>query len=343
MIVTMWLLHMPNQKLDAQAEGWYGKIKQLDPVGNLAFFPGVVCLVLALQWGGTEYSWKNWRIIFLIVVCVLLVGVFIGIQVWKGEEATIPPRIIKQRSVWASVIFGFFNGAGMMVVMYYIPIWFQAIKGASAVHSGIMMLPMILGTVIAMVAAGILISRIGYCAPFFWLCSILTPIGAGLFTTFTPSTVHSKWIGYQILFGIGLGLGSQQPLTVVQTVLARPDVAQGSALIMFTRFLGSAIFLPVAQTVFINGLVKKVSNLPGIDPSAVTHAGATELRNMASGNDLRLLLGDYNDALVDVFYLVTATCCMTFVGSIFIEWRSMKPKDGEQAGKNVEEGMAVEV
>ncbi|KAF2123214.1 major facilitator superfamily domain-containing protein [Lophiotrema nucula] len=343
MIVTMFLLHMPNQKLDPQAEGWYGKIKQLDPIGNLAFFPGIVCLVLALQWGGTEYSWKNWRIILLIVMCALLVGVFVGLQIWKGEEATIPPRIIKNRNVWASVVFGFFNGAGMMVVMYYIPIWFQAIKGASAIHSGIMMLPTILATVISMIATGVLISKVGYYAPFFWLATIVTPIGAGLFTTFTPSTSSAKWIGFQILYGVGLGFGAQQPLTVVQTVLARPDVAQGSALIMFTRFLGSAIFLPVAQTVFINGLVKKASNISGIDPNAITHAGATELRNMASGNELKLLLGDYNDALVDVFYMVTATSCMSIIGCIFIEWKSMRTKEGSQAGKNVEAGVAAEV
>lgn len=331
-IVTMLILHLPNQKLDAQAEGWVAKMKQLDPIGNLVFFPGIICLVLALQWGGTQYSWSDARIIVLLVLCGVLCLAFVGIQIWKKEDATVPPRIVKQRSIAAAVWFGFFNGAAMMAIMYYLPIWFQAVKGVSAVKSGIMLLPMILSTVIGSIGSGVIISRLGYYTPFFLLSSILMPIGAGLLATFTPSTGHAKWIGYQVLFGIGLGLGAQQPLTVAQTVLERSDIATGSALIMFTRFLGSAIFLPVAQNILLNSLVSKLTNLPGISPSAVIGGGATELRSLASGDDLQTLLSDYNAALVDVFYMVAATCAVTIFGSVFVEWRSLKARAAEQAG-----------
>lgn len=332
-IVTILILHLPNQKLDAQASGWLAKLQQLDPIGNLVFFPGIVCLILALQWGGTEYSWNNARIIGLLVLCGVLCLVFVGIQAWKQESATVPPRIMKQRSVAAAIWFGFFNGAGMMVLIYYLPIWFQAIKGVSVIKSGIMLLPMILSTVFGSLSSGVVISRLGYYTPFFLLSSVLMPIGAGLLVTFTPTTSHSKWIGYQVLFGIGLGVGAQQPLNVVQTVLERSDIAIGSALVMFTRFLGSAVFLPVAQNIFLNSLVSKLTNLPGISPGAVTGGGATELRNLASGDDLKTLLFDYNSAIVDVFYMVIATCAITIFGSVFVEWRSLKARAEEQAGQ----------
>ncbi|KAI1440596.1 putative efflux pump antibiotic resistance protein [Annulohypoxylon stygium] len=333
-LVTILILHMPNQKLDTPAEGWVGKLKQLDPIGNLAFFPGIICLVLALQWGGTEYAWKDARIIVLLVLCGVLCLIFVGIQVWKKEEATVPPRIVKQRSVAASLWFGFFHGAGLMILTYYLPIWFQAIKDVDAVQSGIMLLPLILSTVVGSLSSGVVISRVGYYTPFFYLSSILMPIGAGLMTTFTPTTGHPKWIGYQIIFGLGLGFGAQQPLNVVQTVLERPDIATGSAVVMFTRFLGSAIFLPVAQNIFLNGLVSKLTNLPGISPAAVTGGGATELRSLASGDDLATLLSDYNYALIDVFYMMIATAGLTIFGSIFVEWRSLKARAKEQSGQS---------
>ncbi|KAI0890922.1 putative efflux pump antibiotic resistance protein [Annulohypoxylon nitens] len=333
-LVTILILHMPNQKLDTPAEGWVGKLKQLDPIGNLAFFPGIICLVLALQWGGTEYAWKDARIIVLLVLCGVLCLIFVGIQVWKKEEATVPPRIVKQRSVAASLWFGFFHGAGLMILTYYLPIWFQAIKDVDAVQSGIMLLPLILSTVVGSLSSGVVISRVGYYTPFFYLSSILMPIGAGLMTTFTPTTGHPKWIGYQIIFGLGLGFGAQQPLNVVQTVLERPDIATGSAVVMFTRFLGSAIFLPVAQNIFLNGLVSKLTNLPGISPAAVTGGGATELRSLASGDDLATLLSDYNYALIDVYYMMIATAGLTIFGSIFVEWRSLKARAKEQAGQS---------
>lgn len=331
-IFTVFFLHLHDQKLDAQAAGWKGKLKQLDPIGNLVFFPGIVCLVLALQWGGTKYSWKDARIIVLLVLCAVLCSAFIGIQIWKQEDGTIPPRIVKQRSIAASLFFAFFNGAGMMVMVYYLPIWFQAIKGVSAVKSGIMLLPMIIATVIGAISSGIIVSKVGYYNPFFILSAITTPIGAGLLATMTPSTGHPEWIGYQVLFGLGLGFGSQQPLTVVQTVLDRSDIATGSAIILFTRFLGPAIFLPVAQNIFVNDLVSKLANLPGISPTAVTGAGATDLKGLASGDDLKTLLSDYNTAIVHVFYLVAALCAVTILGAVAVEWRSLKARAREQEG-----------
>ena len=330
-IVTILILHLPNQKLDAQAPEWMGKLKQLDPIGNLVFFPGIVCLVLALQWGGTEYSWKNARIIVLLTICGVLCLAFVAVQIWKQEGGTVPPRIVKKRSIAACVWFSFFNGAGMMIMLYYLPIWFQAIKGVSAVKSGIMLLPMILSVVFGALSSGVVISKVGYYTPFFVLSSIIMPIGAGLITTFTPATGHAKWIGYQVLFGVGLGFGAQQPLNVVQTILERPDIATGSALVVFVRFLGFAVFLPVAQNIFLNSLVSKLTNLPGISPSAVTGGGATELRGLASGDDLNTLLSDYNAAIVNVFYMVVATCAVTVFGSILVEWRSLKARAEEQA------------
>lgn len=326
MVVTLFLLRLPHQKLEPPAQGWLGKVKQLDPIGNLVFFPGIVCLILALQWGGTEYAWKNARIIVLFILFGVLCAAFIGIQIWKGEEATVPPRIMKQRSIAAAIFFGFFNGAGMMVTMYYLPIWFQAIKDVDAIQSGIMLLPTILSTVVGSLSSGVIISRVGYYNPFFIASSILMPIGAGLLSMLKPETGHSKWIGYQIIFGLGLGFGAQQPLNVVQTVLDRPDIATGSALVMFTRFLGSAIFLPVAQNIFLSHLVSKLSNIPSLDPKEVASAGATELKNLVPTSDLKTLLLDYNDALMVVFYMVTATSAVTIFGGVLVEWRSLKAR-----------------
>ena len=345
-IVTTFVLHLPDQKLDAQAAGWFGKLKQLDPLGNLVFFPGIVCLVLALQWGGTEYAWNNARIIVLLVFCGVLCFGFVLVQIWKQDNGTVPPRIVKKRSIAACSWFAFFNAAGQMVMAFYLPLWFQAIKNVDAMKSGIMLLPMILSVVVGSISSGIIVSKVGYYTPFFVLSSIISPIGAGLITTFTPATGHAKWIGCQVLFGLGLGFGAQQPMTVVQTVLDRADIATGSAFIMFVRFLGGAIFLPIAQNILLSGLISKLTNLPGINPGTVINAGATELRGLASGADLDVLVSDYNAAVVDVFYMVVATSALTIFGTVFVEWRSLKARAREQtAGNDVKktEGSEVDV
>lgn len=331
-LVTAFILKVPNQKLEPLAEGFIGKFKQLDMIGNLVFFPGIVCLVLALQWGGTTYAWSDARIIVLFILFVVFCGAFIGIQIWKQEEGTVPPRLVKQRSIAASIWYAFWNGAGMMTMMYYLPIYFQAIKNVDAVTSGIMLLPMILSVVVASMASGILVSKLGYYNPFFLLSSIMMPIGAGLLSTLTIDSPPREWIGYQILFGLSLGFGSQQPLNVVQTVLTRADISTGAALIMFIRFLGSAIFLPVAENVFINKLVTEATkNLPKISPSKILEAGATDLRKIVSTDaELQILLVDYNSAIMATFYIVVATSALTIFGSVLVEWRKVAAKGGKK-------------
>jgi MFS family permease len=326
LLVTLLILHVPNQKLEPRADTFVGRVKQLDMFGNLVSFPAIICLVLALQWGGTVYAWANVRIIVLFVLAGVLWIIFIAIQVWKKEAATVPPRVVKNRSVIGAMWFALFNNASMMVMIYYLPIWFQAIKGVDAIKSGIMLLPTILATVVGSISSGFIISKVGYYAPFFILSAILMPVGAGLLTTLTIDTGAGKWIGYQILFGLGIGFGNQQPLNVVQTVLDRPDVPVGSAVVIFLRFLGSSIALPIAQSVFLNHLVADLTNLPSVNPEDVIKGGVTELRRLVTPDQLPILLQDYNNAIINVFYIVVATTSLTIFSCFLIEWKTVRPK-----------------
>lgn len=122
--------------------GWAARIKEFDLEGTAAFIPAIICLLLALQWGGTAYAWNSWRIILLFVLFGVFIIAFIGIQIWKQDQATVPPRIIKQRSIWSAAYYAFALGSFFFLLVYYLPIWFQAVKGASAVRSGIMSLPL---------------------------------------------------------------------------------------------------------------------------------------------------------------------------------------------------------
>lgn len=314
---------------------WAKTIMQFDPYGTAVFMPAIVCLLLALQWGGTTYEWNNWRIIFLFVLFGVLITAFIFIQFKMQDEGTVPPRIIKKRSVWAAAIFSFSLGAAFMGSVYYLPIWFQAVKGATAVKSGIMNLPMLLSTVILSVVAGGLVSALGYYTPFMILCSVISSIGYGLLTTFQPDTASGKWIGYQILVGAGLGMGLQQSLMAVQTVLEMKDVSIGTALMVFMQTLGGALFVSIAQNVFANKLVQYVGELaPGFgNAEDILLLGATSVQKTVDKSILPGVTLAYNNALTDVFMVFVAMAVVSIFGALLVEWKSVK-------GKNVEVGLA---
>jgi len=300
------------------------RIISLDPLGTLVFLPGIVCIILALQWGGTTYPWSSWRIILLFVLGAVLLIIFCFVQVKSGENATVPLRIINQRSILAGIYFSLIVPGAMFVMIFFLPIWFQAIKGVSAVQSGIDTLPMILGLVVASIFAGAITGRTGYYTGQLYACSVIMTIGAGLLTTLKVYSSSSHWIGYQFLFGFGLGLGMQQAGMAAQTCLAKKDVMIGVSLMFFAQGLGGAIWLAVGQTIFNQGLVKNLKHIANIDPSMIVRTGATQLRHIVPPQFLNDVLIAYNKAITDTFKVGVGCAAATILAAIAMEWKSVK-------------------
>lgn len=193
---------------------------------------------------------------------------------------------------------------------------------------------MILGLVIVSIIGGIAVTVIGYYTWSVYASTILMSIGAGLLSTFTTTTGSPKWIGYQVMFGAGVGFGMQQGLIMAQTVLPKKDIPIGTAMMMFSQTLGGAIFISVAQNVFTNKLLSNLAEVvPGINAEMILGVGATSLQKIIPAKFLPGVQVAYNDAIMDTFYVAVAVAAFSSVGAIFFEWRSVK-------GKKIEPGAA---
>ncbi|KAI9150509.1 putative HC-toxin efflux carrier TOXA 13 [Paramyrothecium foliicola] len=312
------------------------KLTQLDFPGTMMIVPGCVCLILALQWGGSTYHWNSGRIIALLVVAgVLLIG-FVLVQAFLPKTATVPPRIVKQRSIRAGLFATICVGGQLMIFAYYLPVWFQGIQGVSAVESGIRFLPTMLSIVVASIFTGALIRRTGYYTPFMIFGICIMAVGGGLLYTLQVNTPSPRWIGYQILYGFGSGCAMQAPNLAAQTVLAKEDVSIGIALMLFGQLLGGTIFVSVAQNVLSNQLLQRLSSLPGLDPETILDTGATSLVNLPSAIKPKVLLA-YNESLRHVFLVGLVLICLAIFGAVSLEWRSMRkdvPAQTEQSKGN---------
>ncbi|KAI1652969.1 MFS general substrate transporter [Daldinia decipiens] len=322
-----FLLHIPDR---SNAKNTLrSKLLQLNIEGQAVLIPGVVCLCLALQWGGFTYSWNNWRIIALLVLAFAFLIAFILIQVWRPERATVPPRIFVQRSIYSAFFVSSCLGAQQTLILYYLPIWFQAVKGNSAVESGIHLLPQVLALVIASILAGVLTTRIGYYTPFVIFGICLTAIGTGLITTLQVDSNVGQWIGYQILFGWGFGGCIQAPNMAAQTVLPRDQVSIGASLMLFAQTLFGAIFVSVGQNVLVGQLSTRLAGIPGFDPQKIAGAGATDLLNTIPSGYLAAALEGYNESLRVCFQISLIISCLSIFGGLGMEWRSVKKQKGD--------------
>lgn len=309
------------------------KVSEFDWAGTGVLLPGIVCLLLALQWGGSKYPWRSGRIIGLLVTFGVLAIAFAVIQVRSGEKATLPLRILTKRSIASGCLVSFGFGSSFMILVFYIPIWFQAIQGVSATQSGIRNLPLLMGVTVFSIVAGGLTTWLGYYVPFVYLGSAILCIGSGLLTTFEVDTSVAKWVGYQFVAGIGIGLGFQQPMIAAQTVLKQKDIPIGSAAVVFFQTLGGALFISVAQNIFATELIEGiVARIPDMQAAAILNTGATALTSTFSPEVLPSIIQAYNEAITKSFYASIALAIVAFVGSLGLEMVSVKGKKIEAIG-----------
>lgn len=324
---------------------FWAKTLRFDPFGNLIFMPAVICLLLALQWGGTTYPWSSPRIIALFVLSGVLLTAFMVLQIYLStsssstapsspgsttktpSSATLPLHILTNRTVWASSVFAFCLGASSFVLIYYLPIYFQAVQSVGPLESGIRNLPLLLSNIVASLVGGVIVTTFGYFAPLMLAATVVMAIGAGLLTLLYPDAPTGLWIGAQIVMGFGVGMGFQQPMIAVQAVLPIEDVAAGTALVVFLQSLGGALFIAVGQTVFTNKLTSELAaKLPTIDPTLILSSGATNLKNVLDPSQLGTAIAAYSTALTTTFYVSVGMAVATLAGSATVEWKSVKGK-----------------
>lgn len=323
-LAVVLLLRLEENK--PKLNTWGETFKNLDPLGTVLFLPGITCLLLALEWGAAEYAWSNPRIIALLVVFAVL---FTAFGVWqyftRNTTATVPARILLQRSVAFGGASQFCVGATMLTVSMYVPLWFQAIKDVSAMQSGVNMIPLVLSVVVGSISSGGLVQRIGYYTPFMIAGSCLMAVGSGLLTTWNMGTSSSKWIGFQVILGLGVGWTMQHPNLAIQIVLAKQDVPTGTALLSLCQTLGGAVFVAVGQNVFIDKFTTKLEEIPGINPGRVASSGATNLKNAVPPQLQQQVLEAYNNSLTKgVFFAALIVACLALPAALGMEWRSVK-------------------
>ncbi|KAL9081337.1 MAG: hypothetical protein Q9159_007345 [Coniocarpon cinnabarinum] len=316
----------------------FEQVKQLDPIGLVFFVPSMVCLILALQWGGTTYSWADPKIIGLLVTFSLTFLGFLVTEAMTPATAMAPARVVLNRSVAGAMTFMFLLSGGMMIVLYYLTIWFQAAQGQSAMAAGIRTFPLVLSLVLFSILAGILTQKVGYCVPAMLMSPIFCSVGGGLLSTLTPRAGSNQWIGYQVIYGLGIGAGFQTSTLVPQAVLPRADVSLGMALMFFMQQIGGSVFLSVAQNIFSNQLVDRISGLADINAEAIINTGATALRSAVPPNMAGTIVDAYSFAVTRVFFLTAALSAATIVSVVCIEWKSIKAKDATNGAADGEKG-----
>jgi len=202
-------MKLPVSRLTTTELTVFQRIMTIDVAGFFGFASGCIMLLLGLEWGGDKYAWNSATVIGLLCGGGAMFACLVGWFVYQGDTALIPPRLSKDRINVAIGITAFVQSGGVFTAAYWLPIWFQGVKGASPISSGTMILPSVISQLIAGVVCGSVVQKTGYYLPEVIGGNCLVVAGAALMSTMRPDTSMGQWIGYQILLGTGRGFVMQ--------------------------------------------------------------------------------------------------------------------------------------
>ncbi|KAI2627379.1 MFS general substrate transporter [Hypomontagnella submonticulosa] len=309
------------------------KLKSLDGIGFLLFAGSLTMLLLALQWGGNDYAWNSSVVVGLFVGFGVVLALFIAWQLRLQDEALIPPQLFTgHRNVWLICTSAFFLNGPFQTVIYWLPIWFQAVLGATPTQSGVDYLPTVISDVLASFIGSAIVMQLGYWTPFLMFAECMVSIGGGLLTTLYPSVNVGRWIGFQIFGGIGYSLATNLAHLGMQATLPKHLVPLGASTLLSIISTSCAIFLAVGQAVFQRNLVSNLSSVVSSDTiDKIVSAGATNLQSVVNASDLHSVIDAYSKSVTQVFYIPAAAPVISFFLVCGCQWISTKRGTESQA------------
>ena len=189
------------------------------------------------------------------------------------------------------------------------------------------MIPILVGMMIGLFLQGIGTTMFGYYAPFMIFASICMPVAAGLLTTYDVHTSLARIIMYSGFAGFSGGIGFQGSQAAVQTTLNAADVNIGIGVILFGQSMGPAVFIAIAQVIFTTHLSSSLEDIiPGLTPAYIEMHGLGDIKNGVPMDQWGMVSNSISRSLTRTWYLTVALACTTVVGSLLIEWRSVKQK-----------------
>lgn len=207
------------------------RMMQIDPVGIVLVMVGIVAFIQALHFGGSSLPWSSATVLGLLVGSAALGIVFFVWEWWQGEQAAIPPRLMADRHVLVNSLYTALFGGAYFTIIYYLPIYFQSVDNVSATMSGVRNLPLIISISATILVSSASVSRTGP-KPLMLAGAVLATAGCGLLCALDVGSGTGKWVGYQLLAGIGFGLSFQLVIINVQAAVDPMDIGPATAIVL---------------------------------------------------------------------------------------------------------------
>ncbi|MFI0905529.1 DHA2 family efflux MFS transporter permease subunit [Streptomyces sioyaensis] len=311
--VIATVLHIPRSRAS----------HRIDYLGTVTIAAAAACFVLMASLGGVSYAWGSWQIIGFGVLGAVLLAAFVAIE-RRAAEPVLPLRLFRLRTFTLTAVIGFVIGFAMFGSMTFLPTFLQVVQGVTPTLSGVHMLPMVLGMLLASTGSGQIVSRTGHYKVFPIAGTGVVVLGLLLLHRLEPSSGVAEMSASFFVFGFGLGLVMQVLVLIAQNAVPYRDLGVATSGATFFRSIGASFGVSLFGTVFANNLRPRIADAlaghplpPGIDPSRIAEDPRTVARLPAG--QLAGVLNAYSVSITDVFLYAVPLVLVAFVLAWFLK------------------------
>lgn len=315
-------------KLKPLEGSWTTKLRRVDWVGCVLFVASAVGFLIPLTWGGVNYPWSSWRTLVPLLVCA---AGLVGFVVWEERytaDPLIPFRVMKNQTAAVSFLGTFLHGLVLWCELYYMPLYFEAVKGYSPIISGVGLFPATFTVAPAAVVVGVLVTLTGQYRWAIWGGWFLTCFGTGILILLDVHTSIPAWIFIMLIPGLGTGMLFPSLQFGVQAATPNKDTASAVALFTFLRAFGQTVGVALGGVIFQNEIKKQIQSHPLIASHAVEWSAdasglVTVIKAMQEGAVKQELIKSYADALKVVWIFICAISAVGLFASLFTKHFSL--------------------
>ncbi|KAF2153550.1 MFS general substrate transporter [Myriangium duriaei CBS 260.36] len=304
------------------------KLKRVDYVGIVVFVGSTTSVLIPLTWGGVMYAWTSWRTLVPLIVGLVGLAFFLVWEEKFAAEPLIPLRVFKTANNAAVYIGTFLHGMVLWCMLYYGPLYFEAVRGYSPVVTGVALFPAMFTVAPAGMAVGILVTKTGRYRWSIWAGWFFATLGFGLQYLLTPHLSTVAWVFILMVTGVGTGLLFPGLAFGIQAATSEQDIAAAMGLFTFMRTFGQAVGVAVGGVVFQNQIRNQIASRPLIASHAAEWAADASalveiIKVMPTGPARTALIESYADALKIVWIISCAFAGVGLIASIFVKGFSL--------------------
>ncbi|KAL9023888.1 MAG: hypothetical protein Q9196_006899 [Gyalolechia fulgens] len=322
----VFLFVLPPNQTSASRASVRVRVQRIDLLGSLLFAGALASGIIALSFGGALYPVKSGRIIGLFCCSGILSIVFsiqqATVSFTSKEDRILPLHILCSWEMWILIIQTGCSIGMLFITIYYVPLYFQFVRGESVIRSAVDLLPFLFTSVFAMLASGRLITGFSWYKLWFVSGSSLALVMSVCLYTTELDTSHGKIYVYLVLGGIGIGMYAMNSAPVMSAIVATANSADASTIFGCVDTISGAIAVAIANCVFVNQATDGIQRILPDTPRAIvqeriTGVGAS-LTDPLPPSVRTAVLQATLDAIKDAWIQMIATAALSLALSLFM-------------------------